>query len=146
MLVIPYSLMDSAQIKKRHICLTLAEIKKRGLSEKLSKCHTVTLSHSDFVTPWRTVFCLFGKKKTSQTPPTKFSATLYNYNIVEKSFHAHSKTQFLTGCCQTFDVTQWRRPIWKTVQNHHFGYNFFIFKPRKIFRYVLESAWYLWCV
>ena len=39
--------MGSAQIKKRHICLTLAEVKKRGLSEKLSKCHTVTLSHRD---------------------------------------------------------------------------------------------------
>ena len=28
----------------------------------------------------------------------------------------------------------------KKVQNHHFGYNFFIFKPRNIFRYVLDSA------
>ena len=141
MLVIPYSLMGSAQITKKAYLSNISRNWKKGTFWK-----TFKMSHSDFVTQWRTVFCLFGKKKTSQSPPTKFSATLYNYNIVEKSFHAHSKTQFLTGCCQTFDVTQWQRPIWKTVQNHHFGYNFFIFKPRKIFRYVLESAWYLWCV
>ena len=55
---------------------------------------TFKMSHSDFVTQWRTVFCLFGKKKTSQSPPTKFSATLYNYNIVEKVFMPIPKPNF----------------------------------------------------
>ena len=92
MLVIPYSLMGSAQIKKRHICLTLAEIEKRGLSEKLSKCHTVTLSHSD-----ARYFAFLARKKLHRVH--RLNSQL-PYTII------HSKTQFLTGCCQSLDVTQ----------------------------------------
>ena len=100
--------------KKGHICPTLAEIKETGLYQNFQNvthwlCHTMT--HS--ILP-------YWQETTSQGPPTKFSATLYNYNIVKK-------------CLCPFQNPIFDRTI--------LSLTFFIFKTRRQF---LDMFWILY--
>ena len=132
----PVLIHGFATDKNRRFCLTFTNSPKRQHSEKLSKCHTVT-----FCNIWNGILTVWPEVNFKSS--TKY---IFGYLISVKhygeSLNTTSRNQFLTWCCQTIDVTQWQSWIWKTVQNHNSGCNFFIWKRIWNLQYALDSVWY----
>ena len=91
------------------------------------------------VTQWRfaifeTVFWQFDQMWTFNKSFTKYTfGYLISVKHYGESLNIISRNQFLTWCCQSIDVTQWQSWIWKTVQNHNSGSNFFIWNGYEIY-------------
>ena len=95
------------------------------------------------------MFCNIWNGILTVWPEVNFKSStkyIFGYLISVKhygeSLDTTSRNQFLTWCCQTFDVTQWQSWICKTVQNHNSGCNFFIWKRIWNLQYAQDYVWY----
>ena len=110
--------------------------------KNLNDFQNVTLLH---FAKFKTVFWNFGQKNHDMVKKKLFWLPYIYIKTYKKNFSLPGN-QFCARFLQSFDVTLFKQPFLKMVQNHHFDHNFLIWRrtsnPKHV-TYSVGSPWLL---